>query len=796
MALAALESFGLSQHSAFCPPPLHIQKKRRATFRKRIFRKSTHHRVDDKYVYGPLDDIINEIRSDIWESPQDYSTEAYPLGWAASLEVPSTWTVTPLPVSRLPSNQPLTIRKNRESRSSTSGSSMGDPANFARTSSHDNAFNGGPVGAPASTTAPWPLFDAPMSYEAAHAPVVSGTAGHTYHTEAAENLSQSADDRPVPTKRRPSVLRLFTGLSRLRRTDTGETSGSSGDASDSAWPTTLELHDEADVSEDPSPEPSEDAVEAYIRKHARNGARLGSIMGRIARRLPSPMEHRHEEPEAENIATCGKNPTTLRAAVRVFSEVAQLAGEGQQEFWVAVETEGALHNRGLLPESTIDVIFVVDNAYYVSKECLGRALDAVNSALYHIDRSDRVALYTTHCTHQSVTGNRPDVLFPLGHFNTNTEETFRDLTASIAKCGTQAWKPPRPNPLMAEVILGVVKSVEDKNLKYRRTHVVLLSPAAHILHDVSKSCPDLYVHQINPAAIPFRRSPDASDVQCVEECCKNFFISNWNQYQSLPGRIKRVLKYARSVKPVGEINKVCVDLRARDGCEIVEFSGNKDIASLRLGQVHTVFAKVRVGRSATKEVDLLSKNPIFNSSLDVKDLRQQLQNAATVGAVKVHLLDVQVYHQNTLHGNDCWNYTETPFLVVRDLGGLAPPFDTAVEVQKRRLFHDFVQLQSDAAKAEANAFLASLTNSQGPLKRLVQRTLKEVDRYEQVLKYEQEHRQRLPLCPGPIAIEASPHEWLVGVWNRKKIKRQGIAMVEEEEINGLIDGLYGLERLG
>ncbi|KAF3051754.1 hypothetical protein E8E11_009477 [Didymella keratinophila] len=729
MALAALESFGVSQKSSFCPPPLHIQKKpRRGTFRKRI----SH-------------DIINEIRSDIWESPHDYSIEASHLGWAAPVEVPSTWTITPLPVSRLPSSQPLTIRKNRESRSSTSGSSMGDHTHFSRTSSHDNAFNGGPVGTPASTEiTPWPLFDAPVSHEMGHAPDALGNVEHAYQIEAAKNLSQNADERSVPTKRRPSVLRLLTGLSRLRRTDTGEASGSSGDASDLASPTRLEAHNEVDVGEDPSPEPVEDAVEAYIRKHARN----------------------------------------------------QLSEEEQQEFWVAVEIEGALHNRGLLLESTIDVIFVVDNAYYVSKECLGRALDAVNSALYHLNRTDRVALYTTHCTHQSVTGNRPDLLFPLSYFDTGTEATFRDLTASIADCGTQAWKPPRPNPSMAKVIVGVAKSLEDKNLRHRRTHIVLLSPAAHVLHDVSQSCPNLYIHQINPAAIPFQRSPDADDTHCMEECCKNVFVSNWSQYQSLQGRIKRILMYARSVKPVGEISQVCVDLRARDGCEIIEFSGDKDIASLRLGQVHTVFARLRITRSATKKVDLLSKNPIFNSSLDVKDLRQQLQNAATVGAVKVHLLDVQVYHQNTLHGSDCWNYTETPFLVVRKLGGLAPPFDTALEVHKRQLFRNFVQLQIDAATKEAGATLAGLADDQESLEKLIQRILKEVERYRQVLEYEQDYRQRLPLCPGPIVIETSPHEWLAEVWSRKKTKRQGVAVVEEEAITGLIDGLHGLERLG
>ena len=55
-------------------------------------------------------------------------------------------------------------------------------------------------------------------------------------------------------------------------------------------------------------------------------------------------------------------PTTLKADVRVFSEVVQLSEQEHQEFWIAVEVEGALHNRTLLPDSTIDVILVVDNA--------------------------------------------------------------------------------------------------------------------------------------------------------------------------------------------------------------------------------------------------------------------------------------------------------------------------------------------------------------------------------------------------------------------------------------------------
>lgn len=349
---------------------------------------------------------------------------------------------------------------------------------------------------------------------------------------------------------------------------------------------------------------------------------------------------------------------------------------------------------------------------------------------------------------------------------------------------------------MAEVILGIARSLEKNGMRTQRTHVVLFSPAAHVFHDVSKYRSDFYIHQINPAPVPYRRVPGLSDMGCTEGCCKNVSISNWSHVQDLPSRIKRILKYARLNKPVGEINQVSIDLRVRDGCEIIECLGSKDITNLRLGQVHMIFVKLRTTRSATKAVNLLSKNPVFNSVLDSKDLRQQLHNTVAVGAVKAHLLDVQVLHQNGLHGQDCWNYTEAPFLIIRDLGGLAPPFSAAVEVHKRRMFYSCVQLDAEPARSEAQSLLSSLGHHQEASRKVVQRMIRELDHYQQVLEYEQEHRQKLPLCPGPIAIEASPHEWLVDMWNRRKTKRQGVAVVEEEKISGLIDGLHGLEHLG
>lgn len=84
-------------------------------------------------------------------------------------------------------------------------------------------------------------------------------------------------------------------------------------------------------------------------------------MSRIAKRLPSPVEHGHDE-QAYQMGACKKAPTTLRAAVRVFSEAAELSDLEHQEFWIAVEVEGALHNRAPLADDTIDVIFIVDNA--------------------------------------------------------------------------------------------------------------------------------------------------------------------------------------------------------------------------------------------------------------------------------------------------------------------------------------------------------------------------------------------------------------------------------------------------
>jgi hypothetical protein len=295
MASAAVSSFLLPHPATLCPPPLHLQKKtRRTTVHKRMLRKPTQDHI--QLTGGPLDDIIATIKSDILESPFEYNTS---LSIFNPLKAPATWAVTPLPVSRAPGDQPLTIRKNRNSRSSASGSSMG------------------------SDTTPWPAFDPALAQES----IDSEKSFRTRVPGAAEHVD---GDAGLTSQRRPSRLRLFTnGFPRLRRIGTGETSastGGSGDTLESISPT---------------------------------AATSLAIMERVVRRLPSSRE---DEPDPLNGQPLEAEPlpTTLRTAIRVFPEVKVLTAD-IQDFSVAIEIEGVLSNRNALSDGTVDVIFLVDN---------------------------------------------------------------------------------------------------------------------------------------------------------------------------------------------------------------------------------------------------------------------------------------------------------------------------------------------------------------------------------------------------------------------------------------------------
>jgi hypothetical protein len=274
MASAVVSSFLLPHPATLCPPPLQFRKKtHRTTVHKRMLRKPTHSQFHS--AQGPLDDIIANIKSDIRESPLEYTTNLSVFDWSNPLKAPSTWGVTPLPVNRAPSDQPLIVRKNRNSRSSASGSSMGDSKSFSRKNSLDTT-TGGAVGTSRSlNTTPWPSLDATLPHDSGDTAKSSDTTTSIDYATAQQSLESAVgrvDSHAGSTRRRrPSRLRLFTnGFPRLRRMGTGEASASTDDASESTSPTAATTYpigpEGVDNCQDIN-EPDGEAADVYMRKN-------------------------------------------------------------------------------------------------------------------------------------------------------------------------------------------------------------------------------------------------------------------------------------------------------------------------------------------------------------------------------------------------------------------------------------------------------------------------------------------------------------------------------------------------
>jgi hypothetical protein len=80
----------------------------------------------------------------------------------------------------------------------------------------------------------------------------------------------------------------------------------------------------------------------------------------MTKRLPSSGDYNQDQPAIDAMTEITAVPTTLQAAVRIFPETKILAKD-YGEFNVAVEVEGVLYNRHPLSDTTVDVIFIVDN---------------------------------------------------------------------------------------------------------------------------------------------------------------------------------------------------------------------------------------------------------------------------------------------------------------------------------------------------------------------------------------------------------------------------------------------------
>jgi hypothetical protein len=218
----------LAHHLGLFPPPLHVRKKSRK-FRLLFPQQRKATRGYPSPSCGPLDDIINEIAVDILPKRR-YDTYEHPVG----LDSQTPWTVTSLPVSRTPSDQPLAVRKTRSrkanSRSTGSGSTCSDTmASSNSASSEKREYTSSELTSSAHLpNAPNPVKPAPESlfpplYENKNETFTPRTAvGHQLSTVSEGDESSVKPSRPDGLRKR--FFSLSNGIDKLRLRTTDQQS--------------------------------------------------------------------------------------------------------------------------------------------------------------------------------------------------------------------------------------------------------------------------------------------------------------------------------------------------------------------------------------------------------------------------------------------------------------------------------------------------------------------------------------------------------------------------------------------
>jgi hypothetical protein len=281
----------LAQHLALFPAPLHIRRKsRKLIFRRLAQRKITHARPGDNRQHGPLDDIIDEISSDIWGSTQENNLDSV-FEWQLGLGTAFPWSVAPLPVSRIPSNQPLSVRKTRysnsNSRSTESGSTVSEAmVSFRSRSSSKSDYDGlgttnGQRLRSSLSSSNRPTISAPMPLSQSITPVQTSldmgctATGQTSSTvlETSAGSSQACEPQSQPLRKRLFSLSNSMGKMRLR-TNTNDTSKTRIPSSNSPpelasqGPSSANIKAEVDEAHDYIP-PTTEAVGAWISSNAK-----------------------------------------------------------------------------------------------------------------------------------------------------------------------------------------------------------------------------------------------------------------------------------------------------------------------------------------------------------------------------------------------------------------------------------------------------------------------------------------------------------------------------------------------
>ncbi|ORY12820.1 hypothetical protein BCR34DRAFT_586904 [Clohesyomyces aquaticus] len=306
-------------------------------------------------------------------------------------------------------------------------------------------------------------------------------------------------------------------------------------------------------------------------------------------------------------------PVTTSLDVRLFPEAWLLQSSGGTvSFRFSIAVEATLHNPRLLSPNGIDLVFVIDNAYYAPEPSFLRAKTAILAALDHLNQNDRIAVYTTHkTTPQAKEIFLPNELCPLQSLK---RPNLREKIAEL-----QFHERQRPEGTLHRALVTLAKSFRqttnpDPRNGQRdganRAHVVILSSGDIAVDKLSKAFPQLGFHHLNPGLRKSHKNkPRAGNVTPSPN--------------DLEESIATLIENSRREDPIDELLDVNISLLPRRGCR-VEVEGGASLTSIpriRVGDVHVLFATIRVDTDALcGSFPLLVPKVRFKSSLYPQDV--------------------------------------------------------------------------------------------------------------------------------------------------------------------------------
>lgn len=193
------------------------------------------------------------------------------------------------------------------------------------------------------SSTPWPALD-PASDSTARESTLAGDAAPTGGAARTRSVSLQQTPQGPTSSKATSRRRFFSfsrGLARLRR-------ATNTDAENAEAPTDPQL---------PPANSEGESQDTHVQPNTGMSANDSTS-------IVSTNDNRHLQIERARAKLSLGQVATMKTAIRIISEYKMLKYEDVQEMWVAVELEGAMHNRRRRAEDdTIDLALVIDNRY-------------------------------------------------------------------------------------------------------------------------------------------------------------------------------------------------------------------------------------------------------------------------------------------------------------------------------------------------------------------------------------------------------------------------------------------------